>query len=58
MKWVRASKCSDASCVEVAFVGGGVAVRDSKNEDGPVLLFTQQEWDAFVTGAKDGEFSL
>jgi hypothetical protein len=49
--------CSD-SCVEVAFVDGAIAIRDSARPDGPVLLFTQAEWDAFVAGAKDGEFDL
>jgi hypothetical protein len=44
--------------VEVAFVDGAIAVRDSKNQSGPVLIFTPQEWDAFVGGAKDGEFDL
>jgi Domain of unknown function (DUF397) len=44
--------------VEVAFVDGAVAVRDSKQPDGPVLVFTPDEWDAFVGGAKDGEFDL
>jgi hypothetical protein len=46
------------NCVEVAFVEDAIAVRDSKNPDGPVLIFTQAEWDAFVGGAKDGEFDL
>ena len=46
------------NCVEVAFVDGAVAVRDSKQDDGAILLFTQDEWDAFVAGAKDGEFDL
>nr|WP_205861219.1 DUF397 domain-containing protein [Planosporangium flavigriseum] len=46
------------NCVEVAFVDGGIAVRQSNNPDGPVLLFTRGEWDAFVEGAKDGEFDL
>ncbi|MFC7547260.1 DUF397 domain-containing protein [Plantactinospora sp. GCM10030261] len=46
------------NCVEVAFVGGAIAVRDSKNPDGPALVFTPGEWDAFVGGAKDGEFDL
>lgn len=46
------------NCVEVAFVDGAVAVRDSKQPDGPVLVFTPEEWDAFVDGAKDGEFDL
>ena len=46
------------NCVEVAFVDEAIAVRDSKSPDGPVLIFTQAEWDAFVGGAKDGEFDL
>lgn len=44
------------NCVEVAFLGGAIAVRDSKNQSGPALVFTPDEWDAFVGGAKDGEF--
>jgi hypothetical protein len=46
------------NCVEVAFVDGAVAVRDSKNPSGGVLVFTATEWDAFVNGAKDGEFDI
>jgi Domain of unknown function (DUF397) len=46
------------NCVEVAFVDGAIAVRDSKNPQGPALIFTQAEWDAFVGGAKDGEFDV
>jgi len=53
----RSGPYSD-NCVEVAFVGGAVALRDSKNRDGAVLLFTPEEWLAFVGGAKDGEFDL
>lgn len=46
------------NCVEVAFVGGAVALRDSKNPTGPALIFTEAEWLAFTLGAKDGEFDL
>jgi hypothetical protein len=46
------------NCVEVAFVDGVIAVRDSKHPTGPALLFTTDEWDAFVGGAKDGEFDI
>ena len=46
------------NCVEVAFVDGAIAVRDSKDPSGAVLVFTPGEWDAFVDGAKDGEFDL
>jgi len=44
------------NCVEVAFVDGANAVRDSKNPGGPALVYTREEWDAFVGGVKDGEF--
>jgi hypothetical protein len=47
-----------ANQVEVAFVGEAIAVRDAQNPDGPALIFTPAEWDAFVGGAKDGEFDL
>lgn len=44
-------------CVEIAALpDGAVAMRDSKRPEGPVLRFTAGEWDAFVLGAKDGEF--
>lgn len=36
--------------------GGYRAVRDSKDRDGPVLLFTPAEWTAFTAGVRDGEF--
>jgi uncharacterized protein DUF397 len=59
-RWRKSSASGPYSdnCVEVAFVDDAIAVRDSKNPSGPVLLFTQAEWDAFVGGAKDGEFDL
>jgi hypothetical protein len=58
--WLKSSRSSRAcdNCVEVAFVDEAIAVRDSKNPDGPALIFTFAEWDAFVGGAKDGEFDL
>lgn len=44
-------------CVEVASnLPGIVAVRDSKDPDGPVLTFTADEWRAFISGARAGEF--
>jgi hypothetical protein len=35
-----------------------VALRDSKDPDGPILTFTPDEWDAFLRGAKAGRFDL
>jgi hypothetical protein len=59
-KWRKSNRSGPYSdnCVEVAFVDDAIAVRDSKDPKGPVLLFTQGEWDAFVGGARDGEFDL
>lgn len=59
-EWRKSTKSGPYSdnCVEVAFVGGVIAVRDSKNPAGAALIFTTAEWDAFVGGAKDGEFDL
>ncbi len=58
--WIKSTHSGPGSdnCVEVAFVGDAIAVRDSENPDGPALIFTQAEWDAFVGGAKDGEFDI
>jgi hypothetical protein len=45
--------------VEVAVLAdGGMAVRNSSDPSGPVLRFTAGEWDAFVDGARKGEFDL
>lgn len=59
-RWFTSSRGAAASDnrVEVAFVGEAVAVRDAEHPDGPALIFTPAEWDAFVGGAKDGEFDL
>ncbi|MFG1958886.1 DUF397 domain-containing protein [Nonomuraea sp. NPDC049028] len=47
---------SNGQCVQVAFVPDHVAVRDSKDPHGPALIFTLDEWAAFLAGARDGEF--
>ena len=40
------------NCIEVADLPGTVAVRDSKDPDGPALLFTAAEWAAFTARVK------
>jgi hypothetical protein len=54
--WRKSSRCGSATCVEVAKVDGRFLVRDSKNPDGAVLSFTEEEWAAFVEGVGAGEF--
>jgi hypothetical protein len=55
--WVKSSFSGADNCVELAFVEPDtVLVRDSKDPDGGVLRFDGREWDAFLSGAKAGEF--
>ena len=61
--WRRSTACLDSeACVEVghyapgAVLAGWILVRDSKDPDGPVLEFTPEEWSAFLTGVRNGEF--
>ena len=57
--WYKSSASGyNGNCVEVSCLQGGrVAVRDTKDRaSGPALIFTRPEWDAFLTGAKNGEF--
>lgn len=59
--WRKSSYSSGngGACVEVARnLPDVVAVRDSKNPEGPALVFTPQEWRAFLDGVRAAEFSL
>jgi hypothetical protein len=43
--------------VELALLpGGGIAMRNSQDAGGPVLIYTYDEIEAFINGTKDGEF--
>jgi hypothetical protein len=55
-KWTKSSH-SNASCLQISAHPDGVAIRDSKDPDGPTLVFTQDEWDTFIDRVQTGEFS-
>lgn len=53
LSWVRSSFCESNGCVEVA-IDRAIYV---KADHGPeVLVFTAEEWQAFIAGVKAGEF--
>ena len=55
----RKSSASNPSgnCVEVApLADGRVAMRNSRDPDGPALIYTRSEIAAFLAGAQNGEF--
>lgn len=58
--WIKSSHSgpTGGNCVEVALLADGVAMRNSRDPDGPALLFTWAEWNAFLGGARDGEFGV
>lgn len=58
-EWVRSSKCgTNGACAEVMAPGNGwdfVRIRSS-DEPGNYVVFSEDEWAAFVAGVKNGEF--
>jgi uncharacterized protein DUF397 len=56
--WFKSGRSAPEShCVEVRYLSeGGVEVRNSKRPEGGTLTFTDEEFDAWVGGAKDGDF--
>jgi hypothetical protein len=58
MEWFKAQASNPSgNCVEVSFgPGGSVHVHNSRDPEDSLLPFTWQEWDAFIAGAKAGEF--
>jgi uncharacterized protein DUF397 len=59
LHWFKSSFSAAGNCVEVAHMpGGGVALRDSKDRVKEPHVYTRGEWEAFLKGAKNGEFDL
>lgn len=55
----RKSTTSHMDCMEFRQLADlSVECRHSRNPDGPVLRFSAAEWQAFVDGAKRGEFDV
>ncbi|GLZ10347.1 hypothetical protein Acsp04_05820 [Actinomadura sp. NBRC 104425] len=60
LRWRKASRStgSGADCVEVARACPGIAVRDSKDPWGPVLMFGRSEFVRFAEAVRRGAFDL
>jgi uncharacterized protein DUF397 len=59
LTWRKSTRSSGGGneCVEVADLGTGTAVRDSKNPTGGVLAFDRSEWRAFTARIRSGDLS-
>ncbi|MBV9381065.1 MAG: DUF397 domain-containing protein [Streptosporangiaceae bacterium] len=57
LTWVKSQYSgSNGQCVEIASAAGKIAIRDSKDPGGPILVYTPGEFKAFLHGARNGEF--
>jgi hypothetical protein len=57
--WQKSRRSNPSgNCVELAELpdGAGVAVRNSRDPEGPALIYTVDEITAFILGARDGDF--
>lgn len=56
LNWRTSSRSSGGNCVEVAFDGDLVHMRDSKDRSGPVLTFDRESFGEFLdfVRAQDG----
>jgi hypothetical protein len=57
LRWFKSSFSGGNGCVEIAHMpGGGAALRDTKDRGKDPHVFDRAEWQAFLKGAKNGEF--
>jgi hypothetical protein len=55
--WRKSTRSQQSGqCVELAKMDGVIGMRDSKEPNGPILVFTVEEIAAFLDGAAKGEF--
>jgi len=57
LSWLKAQGSTvNGQCVEIASTADKIAIRDSKDPNGPILVYTSAEFKAFLDGARNGEF--
>lgn len=59
LAWRKSSRSPNGTgqCVEVASTGSGIAIRDSKDQAGPVLVCDRATWAGFVAAGYSGTYS-
>lgn len=59
LSWRKSQRSNPSgNCVELAVLPGaaGVAMRNSRDPQGPALIYTRDEIRAFLLGTQDGNF--
>lgn len=56
LNWRFSRTCEGGACVMVARHGDSVLFSNGSQPDGPVYLYTVDEWRDFIAGVKAGDF--
>jgi hypothetical protein len=58
LTWVKSSHSgANGQCVEIGSGAGHLAIRDSKNPNGPILVAAPSDYRKFLSAVRNGEFS-
>ena len=59
LSWRTARRSAgNGACVEIATARRHVLVRDSKDQDGPVVQYPPGAWQTFLANARKGQFDF
>jgi len=59
LQWRKARRsANNGACVEVAPASGQIFVRDSKDQDGPMMRYSTASWKVFLSDVKRDQFDL
>jgi hypothetical protein len=59
LDWRKSKRSmNNGNCAEVATLAGVIAVRDSKEPQGPVLRYPINSWLSFLAAARQGNFDF
>jgi Domain of unknown function (DUF397) len=56
--WRKSTASNSGGCVEVAVADGSLLVRDSMNQDGPVLRLPPAAWSSFLARVPASDVGL
>ena len=57
LQWRKARRsANNGACVELAPAAGQILIRDSKDQNGPVIAYSEYSWRRFLAVAKVGRF--
>ena len=57
LEWRKARRsANNGACVELAPAARRILIRDSKDQGGPIIAYSEYSWRLFVAAAKAGNF--